>query len=371
MSDADDWAASGAMALTGRRDGAPLRSPGAPATAVRVALQLFAALTRARTGVAPQLPDVTLLSKRAAAYGWHRNAPWSLGGSFRCLRAADGWWGLSLARTDDVALVPALIERPPLDDPWAEVSAWSREQPARTVVDRAQLLGLAAAVVPDQPGVCDDEQSEHRQGLPLIATPGGPRRSAERPRVIDLSSLWAGPLCASLLQAAGADVCKVESSDRPDGARAGNRAFYERLHAGQRSVTLDFTTTDGRRELARLVADADVVIEASRPRALAQLGIDAPELVAAGTTWLSITAYGRTGPWSNRVGYGDDVAAAAGLVVRTDDGPVPCGDAIADPLTGVHAAVAVAAALLDDRAWLLDVSMRDVAAAAARLTGVT
>jgi crotonobetainyl-CoA:carnitine CoA-transferase CaiB-like acyl-CoA transferase len=68
------------------------------------------------------------------------------------------------------------------------------------------------------------------------------------------------------------------------------------------------------------------------------------------------------------VGYGDDVAAAAGLVSYEDGVPMPCGDAIADPLAGAHAAVAVAATLLTGDAFLVDVSMYDVAAAALQLS---
>jgi crotonobetainyl-CoA:carnitine CoA-transferase CaiB-like acyl-CoA transferase len=67
-----------------------------------------------------------------------------------------------------------------------------------------------------------------------------------------------------------------------------------------------------------------------------------------------------------RVGFGDDVAAAAGLVCRWDGAPVPAGDAIADPLTGVVAAAAAWRALGDERGCLLDVSMAAVAADAVR-----
>ena len=96
-------------------------------------------------------------------------------------------------------------------------------------------------------------------------------------------------------------------------------------------------TPGGRRAMADLVAAADVVIEASRPRALARFGLDAVQADASGTTWDSITATGRA---STRVGFGDDVAAGAGLVADDADGmPVFCGDAIADPLTGLTAAV--------------------------------
>jgi crotonobetainyl-CoA:carnitine CoA-transferase CaiB-like acyl-CoA transferase len=176
--------------------------------------------------------------------------------------------------------------------------------------------------------------------------------------VVDLTSLWAGPLCARLLRQAGAQVIKVESVGRPDGARAGHPDFFERMNAGSEQVSLDFSSATGRARLHELVTSADVVLEASRPRALKHLGLEAAEVIEGGTTWLSITARGRDSNW---VGFGDDVAAGAGLLAATEE-PLPAGDALADPLAGVHAAVAVAAALRSDHAWLLDLSMHDTAA---------
>jgi crotonobetainyl-CoA:carnitine CoA-transferase CaiB-like acyl-CoA transferase len=174
---------------------------------------------------------------------------------------------------------------------------------------------------------------------------------------VDLTSLWAGPLCARLLRCAGADVVKVESVHRPDGARSGSPSFFDLLNGGSEQVSLDFHAPAGVAHLRALINDADVVLEASRPRALAHLGIEAGDVVRAGTTWLSITARGRESHW---VGFGDDIAAGAGLLAQSG-APLPAGDALADPLAGVHAAVAVAAALTSDRAWLLDLSMHDVA----------
>jgi len=116
--------------------------------------------------------------------------------------------------------------------------------------------------------------------------------------------------------------------------------------------------------MSALVDAADIVIESSRPRALARFGLDAAAAVAAGTTWVSITAYGRA---VDRVGFGDDVAAGSGLVAVDGDGhPVFAGDAIADPLTGLTAAVLAARAARAaraPRAAPLDVAMSDVVAA--------
>ena len=110
------------------------------------------------------------------------------------------------------------------------------------------------------------------------------------------------------------------------------------------------------------------MIEASRPRALEQLGIDATAIVAGGgpRVWVSITGHGRDGAGADWVAFGDDAAVAGGLVAHDEHGPVFCADAIADPIAGVVAAGAALQALAAGGRWLLDVSLSAVAAAAGR-----
>ncbi len=157
---------------------------------------------------------------------------------------------------------------------------------------------------------------------------------------------------------------KVESTQRPDGARRGAQDFFDLLNGRKRSVALDLTSTEGIRALHGLVRRADVVIEASRPRALRQLGLHAQNILRAGgpRVWVSITGYGRAGGSADRVAFGDDAGAAGGLVVWRGGKPLFCGDAIADPLTGLAAADACLGALQTGGRWLLDVSMSDVCA---------
>jgi crotonobetainyl-CoA:carnitine CoA-transferase CaiB-like acyl-CoA transferase len=183
--------------------------------------------------------------------------------------------------------------------------------------------------------------------------------------VVDLSALWAGPLCGDLLARSGASVVKVESTQRPDGARRGSRAFFDLLNGRKRSVALDLPSRGGIRVLRELVRKADVVIEASRPRALAQFGLDGPDVVREGgpKVWISITGYGRSGDEANRVAFGDDAAAAGGLVTWNGADPLFCSDAVADPLTGLVAASACVSALRSGERWFLDVSMAAVCAA--------
>ena len=345
------------MALTGRRSGPPLAAPGAAATKMRQATTQMAQLAGQRTGSTPDLPGPELLGERAAITGLQRNGPWSCGGSFRLWPTLDGSFGLSLPRADDLDLVPALVMHDVPGDHWSAVAAWARTCTTSEAVERAVLLGLACAGLP---------LAEPVRGPVELAYGGRRTVIRERPRVVDLTALWAGPLCAHLLGLTGAEVIKVESTRRLDGARSGPAAFFDLLHGGHRMVALDLTQAEGVASLRALIAEADLVLEASRPRAMSQLGISAAQVVETGTSWLSITAQGRS---SNAVGFGDDVAAGAGLVVADAHDLLPCGDALADPLAGVAAAVAATSLLLTDRAALVDVSMHHVALDAARSTG--
>ncbi|MEU6251392.1 CoA transferase [Streptomyces sp. NPDC047043] len=348
-----DWAACGAMALTGEADGPPVLSPG-PMTALLAETGTALAQIAGR----PILLDpATILGARAGAMNLTRRGRTSAGGATRLLRAADGWCAVTLSRPDDLELVPAMLGRADVTDPWEELTAAVRGAKASEFAGHVRQFGVPAAALPYEPPPVD---------VPWQVSTIAPPNEDARPRgalVVDLSSLWAGPLCARLLGLAGARVVKVESTRRPDGARAGNRRFYDWLHAGHESVAVDFTLPEGRSALAELVRAADVVIEASRPRALAQLGL-APERLEhrAGKVWVSITGYGRSHP--DRVAFGDDAAVAGGLVGRSADGdPVFCADAVADPLTGVVAALGVTGSLACGGGHLIDVSMRDIAAA--------
>ena len=204
--------------------------------------------------------------------------------------------------------------------------------------------------------------------MPCIATKvaDAPATGSELAELVvaDLSGLWAGPLCGSLLADAGAQVVKVESTGRPDGARRGPAPFFDLLNAGKRAVALDLTTDAGRSTLRRVLERVDVVIEASRPRALEQLGIHALDVLTSGRprVWVSITGHGRGPGARDRVGFGDDAAVAGGLVAWDGDEPFFCADAVADPASGLVAAAAVLDAIASGGSWLVDVAMAGVAA---------
>jgi hypothetical protein len=308
----------------------------------------------------PGYSGASLLSERAALLGLTRRGQVSANGSCRLLPAKDGWVALNLARVDDWDMLPALFETDQVIRTEEELSHHVSRSSAQDLVDRGRLMGLPVTLVG---GTIKGEAAWYRLFAHGAAAPV-PRPPGTTPLIVDLSSLWAGPLATHLLQQAGARVIKVESTTRPDGARAGAAAFFDLLNCGKESVALDLTSTEGKQQLGTLLSHADIVIEASRPRALAHMGIDAEALVKStpGRVWVSITGYGRGEPESHWVAWGDDAAVAAGALGGTADGPVFCGDALADPLTGLHAAVAALAFWQGGESVLLDLSLREVTA---------
>jgi crotonobetainyl-CoA:carnitine CoA-transferase CaiB-like acyl-CoA transferase len=362
-----EWARSGAMSLTGTADGTPRPAPGPLASCARGALEAL----RALAPWSDALPGdgAALLGERAACFGYARAGRVAPSGSCRLLRCADGWIALNLARDDDRASLPAWLERDadPHTDAWTFAERRVAERSAVDLVARAGWLGLAVAEATSPPDPTPPWHRWRAVGARGARAWDDPRRA---PLVLDLSALWAGPLAGELLAAAGARVVKVESVRRPDGARSGPRDFYDLCNGAKPCVALDLGSARGREQLAALVRRADCILESARPRALSQLGLDAEAWLAEapGRTWVSITGYGREDhPAPGRVAFGDDAGVAAGLALTTggDDAPLFCGDAIADPLAGLHAAVAAAASLRAGGGHLLDVALRDVTAHAA------
>jgi hypothetical protein len=349
------------MELTGDSDGPPLLASGSLASAADGALDVLRELAGPRwTG---PTDGAALLGERAALLGLRRRGRVSAGGSCRLLPAADGWLAVNLPRADDRALLPAWLECAARDWTWRAIAERLRARPSAAWLERARLLALPVAPAAE-PGATPPPPVRLVQRGPKLE-----QRSKPPGFVLDLSILWAGPLCASLLGAAGAGVVKLESLRRPDGARFGPAAFFDLLNAGKRSAGLDLASPEGRAALRRLIERADVVIESARPRALAQLGIDADAWIEArpGRVWVAISGHGRTPPGDQWVGLGDDAAAAAGLCAglgEPGEAPRFCADAIADPLAGLHAAAAALAAWQSGESRLLDVSLRASAAAA-------
>ena len=344
-----DWADTGLAYLTGESDGQPDFSRAAVlAEARRVAADIARLL-----GV--EVDAATMLAGRAAILGLTRRGRVSAGGATQLLATADGWCAIALPRADDIATLPALLEADKVPgDPWMALSGWAATRSTEAVVARGQLLDIAVAGLGE---VCAEPPTVRR-----CRSDAGPRR-VDGLLVADVSSLWAGPLCAQLLARAGAVVVKVESPSRPDGTRSGEPAFFDWMNFGKLSYAVDFDNdTDA---LRRLLTAADIVIEGSRPAALRRRQLSADDVPGRpGRIWLRIRGY-RGQPY--RSAFGDDAAVAGGLVGAGTHGPVFCADAIADPLTGLEAARAVGQSVRRGGGEVIDVSMAQVAARYAAL----
>lgn len=202
------------------------------------------------------------------------------------------------------------------------------------VAERAQEWRL-----PVTPYRSHRRRTRHRCGPPAA---GRPLAGA---RVVDLTSMWAGPLATQLLAQAGAQVDTIEGSCRPDGLR-GTPAMFEWLAAGKRRHDLDLRRADGRARMLDLVADADVVVESFSPRVLPNLGIDLSALLPVNPEVLvvSMPAFAPSTPEQDWVAYGTGVHAASGLGVDGDGRAWAPSVTYPDPLGGLAAFATICAA---------------------------
>lgn len=281
-------------------------------------------------------------------------------GACRLVAAADGWIAVNLAREEDHDLIPAWLGCEFGVEPWSAIADIVPLRTRGSLIADATMLGLPASGV----GEVEAATPEAR----LVQLGAAAAFDGRPPRVVDLSALWAGPMCGAILAAMGAEVVKIESFRRPDPTRSWTPAFFRRLNEGKAELALDHADADGRAWLAGEIARADVVITGARARGLASLGLDLKAAFAAraGLVWVAVTGYGFTGEGADRVAFGDDAAAAGGLVRWTADGsPRFLGDALADPMTGLAAAAGALKAMRAGGGVLVDASLARCAAGAA------
>jgi crotonobetainyl-CoA:carnitine CoA-transferase CaiB-like acyl-CoA transferase len=160
----------------------------------------------------------------------------------------------------------------------------------------------------------------------------------------------------------------VESPRRPDPVRTATPGLHARLNGGKKDLSVDFADPGAVAGLRDRIVAADVLITSARPRAFEPLGLDPEQLFAAnpGLVWVAISGYGWLGADADRVAFGDDAAAAGGLVRWTAQGqPRFLGDALADPVTGLAAAAGALAALEEGGGILVDAALARCAAGAA------
>ncbi|MFF5043770.1 CaiB/BaiF CoA transferase family protein [Streptomyces nigra] len=175
-------------------------------------------------------------------------------------------------------------------------------------------------------------------------------------RVIDLATLFAGPLAATMLGDFGAEVIKVEHPEKPDPSRGHGPAkdgvglWWKVLGRNKRAITLNLSRPGGRATLLRLAATVDVIIENFRPGTLEKWDLGWPELSAANPRLVltRVTGFGQFGPSSHRPGFGTLAEAMSGFAALTgepDAPPTLPPFGLADSIAGLATAYAVMTAL--------------------------
>ncbi len=322
---------------------------------------------------------------------------------------ADGWVGINCLTGQHWKDMCALLGLPQWEDRQREViedtayaefldaaRVWLADQRAEDVVAVCQAMRIPAAPIGDGTNLPELAQFAERDfygELPgtdvvapvapyrLSATPARPGPpptagglsspgirqggTAGRPfdglKVVDLSIFWSAPYLSMYLGSLGADVVKIESVQRADGFRYSasfpelGADWYERslvwqaTNLSKKDVTLDLTRPEGQELVWRLLDGADVLIENFSPRVVQSFGLgeDVVRGRFPGLIYLRMPGFGLKGPWRDHVGWAMVYEQACGLAQVTGfaDGPPLNPGGFADPVVGMHAAVALQAAL--------------------------
>jgi crotonobetainyl-CoA:carnitine CoA-transferase CaiB-like acyl-CoA transferase len=189
-------------------------------------------------------------------------------------------------------------------------------------------------------------------------------------RVLDLSTVLAGPNAARYLADFGADVIKIERPDTGDSLRNmawrdprdGTGMWWKLVNRNKRTLALDLKAPTDRELFLRLVDDANVVIENFRPGTLERLGLGPDVLLARNPALVitRVTGFGQDGPYASRPGFATIAEAMSGLAAisgEPDGQPMLPPIALTDEVTGVVAALATMIALHSGRGQVVDVSL--------------
>jgi crotonobetainyl-CoA:carnitine CoA-transferase CaiB-like acyl-CoA transferase len=248
-----------------------------------------------------------------------------------------------------------------------------------------EVLGLSAATSDTSASVSGFrfQVSSSQSPTPNPQSPA-PRLPLEGVRVADFSWVWAGPFCALHLAHLGAEVIKIESQTHldlarrlpfyPKGMKPGvNRCvLFNQWGQGKKSLLLNLTTAKGIAIAKELVSKSDVVVQNFATGVMDEWGLGYEELkkIKPDLIMASISGYGHTGPQRDYMAYGPAIAPLTGLSSLTGyEGGLPqeVGMAYGDPTSGIHAAVAICAALAarqrTGRGQHIDVSLWEAVAA--------
>jgi len=194
-------------------------------------------------------------------------------------------------------------------------------------------------------------------------------------RILDFTRMYGGPLGTMMLAELGADIIKVEIPIGGDAIRTtaplteGQESYrFVALNRGKRGITLNLNSAEGQRICKELVGKCDVLIENFTPGVMKGYGLDYAKLKRHNPRliYVSISGFGCTGPYRNRVAFDTIIQAMGGLISINgfpDSPPIKVGPAIADYLGGIFANIAILAALQyrskTKQGQFVDISMQD------------
>ncbi|MEY2968911.1 MAG: hypothetical protein RIQ64_1538 [Actinomycetota bacterium] len=191
-------------------------------------------------------------------------------------------------------------------------------------------------------------------------------------RVVDISTVLAGPNCARYLADFGADVIKVEHPDTGDSMRNmawrdprdGTGLWWKMVNRNKRTIALNLKVDDDRNVLLSLLDEAHVLVENFRPGALERLGLGPDELHKRNPKLVvtRVTGFGQDGPYAQKAGFASIAEAMSGLSAisgEPDRGPLLPPIALTDEITGIVAAFSTMVALHSGEGQVVDVSLLD------------
>ncbi|HIO61038.1 MAG TPA: CoA transferase [Deltaproteobacteria bacterium] len=194
-------------------------------------------------------------------------------------------------------------------------------------------------------------------------------------KILDFSTLLPGPFASMLLADLGAEVLRIESTNRPDLVRMlrskakGGSATHATLNRSKHSLALNLKHPDAVKIVQQLVGKYDIVLEQFRPGVMKRLGLDYEELSMHNHALIfcSLTGYGQTGPYRNRAGHDLNYLALSGVSNysrRKNESPVPLGIQVADVAGGsYHTVMGILAAVVHRQqtgeGQAIDISMSD------------
>jgi crotonobetainyl-CoA:carnitine CoA-transferase CaiB-like acyl-CoA transferase len=194
-------------------------------------------------------------------------------------------------------------------------------------------------------------------------------------RVIDLTKDFAGPFCTMILSDLGAAVIKIEKPGTGDETRTwgppfvkGLSYYFLSLNRGKKSVTLNLKNPEARKIVRRLVQDSDILVESFRPGTMSEFKLDYPHLrrINKALVYCSISGFGQTGPYKDRLGYDIVAFAMSGIMSTTGEEsrpPVRVSIPVADIAAGHYASTAILACLsrrlVTGRGEYIDISLYD------------